>query len=700
MSSLATMNAVNEHPLQDNKSSGQKPRFTTDDHEIQRNGHIGTVKPQQLQRYWARTLVLILIPSVVTAWYGVIWVRLVLGIESDDSAKYRTFSGSLIYYSWFLIGVFGLSWSQFGLVGVEAAMLESQFWRAPNLVVFLMHSNTTWSSPSGWLKAIYHRQFPGLWCLLALLSILPFIAFPLSGLVFEISDGHIETSAHPFVVGRNSTSYNTGVFSDDAAQSAWKIGVSPTIPGFGVVYTPPGVDRTGHSCLEHVPNTLPVTESVPDMFLAPQADVPVSGRAWGLRVKYDCSIVRTASEFTILSEKPVSIFSSVQVFDQNKRPVVTLRTPSGYSIHTFNSSNTVDSVNMWSYSEMGMSIPTTPGARYDASGGYDIPTGISQSMVVEYALWQLQFRGYYDEGKIFSFNSTLGPVIEGMGSPFFVSENKTLVGNNTFFKIRGGENFTVLEPGGSPATLNASITDLREFFDPTQLTDYELITPADQYPEPILEVAAPIGVRCVASSGVGMATLDGATSTFRDFERVDPDHVTGGGRGVFGHTTQDILSGTRFADFYQASHSPRELPHGSLWRYQGYVNSQALLRSVLLAYGMDALELMYSITSGFEVGWVNTNLTSSREGKILSVASLIPGHETGYLVLALFCLWSGLSVALGVVYGFRKRSSDKLDGYSMLRRGADMSEELKRDVGFLSGRSFYDNEAFQALPSR
>lgn len=147
---------------------------------------------------------------------------------------------------------------------------------------------------------------------------------------------------------------------------------------------------------------------------------------------------------------------------------------------------------MWSYSEMGMSIPTTTAAKYAASGGYNVPVDISQSLVIKYALWQLQFRGYYDDGKIFPFNSTLGPPIERMGSSFFMSENKTLVSNDTFFKIRGGKNFTVLEPGGSPAKLNASITDLRRVLNLTQLTDYQLITPHNKYPEPILEVAAPL----------------------------------------------------------------------------------------------------------------------------------------------------------------------------------------------------------------
>ena len=145
MSSPDPTIAVKEHLLQDSESSDRRPRLTPDDDEIQRDGHPGAIQPQQLQRYWVRTIVLIFIPAIVTAWYGIIWVALVLGIENDEVVKYRTFSGSLIYYSWFIIGVFGLSWSKYGLAGVEVAMPQTPFWRAPNMVAFLMHSNTSWN---------------------------------------------------------------------------------------------------------------------------------------------------------------------------------------------------------------------------------------------------------------------------------------------------------------------------------------------------------------------------------------------------------------------------------------------------------------------------------------------------------------------------------------------------------------------------
>ncbi|KFZ03946.1 hypothetical protein V502_10534 [Pseudogymnoascus sp. VKM F-4520 (FW-2644)] len=700
MAHAVTTNPMQNYLFQRSESSIEKPKFSIDGSEIQENGCTGTVKPQQLERYWMRTLALILIPPITTGWYGVIWIRLLSGIENDDAVKYRTFSGSIIYYSWFIIGIFGLAWAQFGLLGVELAMLQTPFWKAPNLVATLMHADATWSNPSGWGKAVYHREFYRLWSLLTLLSVLPFVAFPLSGLVFEIGDGYIKTSEHPIMTGRNPTTYNNVAISPLRTPDAWKMGLTPTIPGFGVIYTPPGLDRSKHSCLKRVPNTLPLTESIPDMFLAPQADVPVSGKAWGLRVKYECSIIRKASELTVLSEKPLSRFSKLfRASGETTYPGAILQTPSGSSIQAFNSSSDPGSMNLWSYSEIGLSVPTDTSATY-GNGSYSDTVDISDSMVMEYVLWQLQFHSFYDKpNETLPFDSTLGPTIEGMGSPYFLLENKTLVSNETFFKIGQGKNFTVPRTNnGLYTTLNSSTTDLRDFFDPTQIIDYEF----RQFTEAIIEVAAPIGVRCVVYSVPGTATLDGVTSTFSNFSRVNPEpQVQGQPGGVLGNMAQQILFGTRFDDFYQPSHLTGLTKfYGNMGRYLRYIPSPALLQSVLLAYGVDALERMYGLTLGAGPEWENTDLTSSDKGKILTIATLIPGRWAGYLVLGLFCLWSVLSVVLGLVYGFRKRPSDRLDGYSMFKLGVDMADDLRHNDQFMNEESLYGNKTLQALPGR
>ena len=527
-------NAVQEHLLQDSsESSDRKPQLAGDSHEVMRDGQSGPDGPPQLQRYYLRTLVLIFVPAIVTAWYGVIWIALVLGIENDDAVKYRTFSGSLIFYSWFIIGVFGLAWSKYGLAGVEVAMLQSSLWRAPDLVAFLQHSNSTWSSPSGWIKAIYHREFHRLWCLLTLASVLPFIAFPLSGLVFEISDGYISNGKNPLVLGLNATTLNQiyTTVSGSAAEMAWRSGAEPIVPGFGVVYTSEDIDRTEHSTLERVPNSLPLTKPIPDMFLAPQADVPVSGEAWGLRAKYDCSVVRKASEFTILTQKSESTIVSVEN-NTAKSPhdFARLRTPSGDSIHLFPLGfGLTNDAGVWGYKEIGASGDGSV-LKYNGSGLESKPR------VFEFAFWQIRYKSYYDDQvggpEKLPFNKTLDPVIEGMGRPYLLSGGN-LTSNNTFFKVKTSDDFP-------------EISDLRDLFPGTR---------PDNGRTEALDVAAPIGIRCVVSSGLGTASLDGTRSTFSNFKKVDPELVINGmGQSALGYVAfQDFLV-SDLDDLYEASH--------------------------------------------------------------------------------------------------------------------------------------------------
>lgn len=435
------------------------------------------------------------------------------------------------------------------------------------------------------------------------------------------------------------------------------------------------------------------------MFLAPQADVPVSGKAWGLRVKYDCSNVRSASEFTVLNEKPQSTLKSA--VNSTSNPSFELKTPSGQSINTFSTGiMPPNGANIWAWAEIGSN--DEPGmypsmVQYNSTTPDFVPDDVSKSSVLEYAIWQIEFTGYYDKNSTaeeLRFNKTLGSVIDGMHSPFSLSGGN-LTMNDDFFKIRGdGDNFTVTYDNGTFTTVDdVKITDLRDMFNAESLVSYSL---------PPLDVADPIGVRCIISSGLGTAELDGTTSTFSDFKRVDadPPKADSNGHLIFGHTAFNSLlqEDQDFFDLYQASHLPPKVSQTDMYRYQGYVHSQALKEAVMLAYGLDALQLMYELYPGPEGAWKSEDLTSSEEGKILTIASLIPGPGLGYFVLVFFCLWAALSAALGILYGFRKRPTDTLSAYESLGRGVRLSEDLKNNPEFNSGQTFYNNKTFQALP--
>lgn len=284
-------------------------------------GNLSSVAPPTAprSRYWARTFILLLVPLSISGYYYWIWLYL-LSRPHDDAIKFGSATEIWVYCSWFIIGVFALEWSKHGLIGVEVAMLETKTFGAPHLVALLSHSEGTWGGPGGWFKCITkafkHNQSGiktsvgvslrtyKLWYILAFISLSLYVGMPLSGLTMELSDGYVRLNEAPMVVGRNSTTfherYRLSNQITNAAQTAWEMGSPATLPGIGIIYTPDYFDREGHNSLGQSPNLLPTERGIPEMFIVPQALDPISGRSWGLRVGYDCSIIQDISDFTIL----------------------------------------------------------------------------------------------------------------------------------------------------------------------------------------------------------------------------------------------------------------------------------------------------------------------------------------------------------------------------------------------------------------
>jgi hypothetical protein len=382
-------------------------------------------------------------------------------------------------------------------------------------------------------------------------------------------------------------------------------------------------------------------------------------------------VVRSASQFTILSEKPASsIISTTCGTDK----CIMLQTPSKNLITLWNSTAT----NVNAYFEIGSSgTPSGLDGRYTGDyPDFEADEGPT-SLVFEYATWQYRVNILSDDR--YSFNATVAPSIEGMGSPLVKSNDNAYRLNQTFFGLKGD----VID--GFPYKNRTT--------DASKLMNWDKIIDGDAA---ILDLAAPVGVRCVASSGLGTAKLDGMTSTFDDFRRSDPDFGGTFASMRFGYAAENILNG-QFLQHYVAAGLPATQPGNFSPRYPQFLDANSLLRSVNLAYAMDAFSLMYGVKSGFKTEWPEAGLTTSRKGKILSVASLIPGATVGYLVLALLCVWSALSAGLGLWYGFRRRPADRLDGYTMLRKGAEMADELKGNAEFMSGKPSHGNGTLAAL---
>lgn len=181
-----------------------------------------------------------------------------------------------------------------GLAGLEANMLDKPFWKPSNAASLLMHSDNSWSGPGGWSKGLKAvpvmfkkrgRYVHRLWLLLAFFSFLLFLALSISGLCLELSDGYTSSNSRVMVVGRTRENFNNKDYRNPSpyTEGAWAVGSAPALPGFGIIYTPDAFDCSQFEGLNCVPNTMPLAGGAVDIFLAPQSQSPVVGRAWSLR---------------------------------------------------------------------------------------------------------------------------------------------------------------------------------------------------------------------------------------------------------------------------------------------------------------------------------------------------------------------------------------------------------------------------------
>ncbi|OTA60256.1 hypothetical protein K449DRAFT_406365 [Hypoxylon sp. EC38] len=638
-------------------SSPLDPHFTASGKRLE------THHKRSFRQIW-QTITLILFPSGITAYYFVIW--LCFKRSPDDPIKYGSSIEIWLFYSWFLLSVFALEWAKYGLVGVEAAMLQTDYWKAPNTVALMMHSGSPWSGPEGWLKSAWYRLRPQkpkthrLWTLLAVLSLLPYVAIPLSGLSFEPADGYVALSTNPEVVGHTWEDFNRRQqsFYYSGALNAWRTGSPATVPGFGVIYTPEYIQREKYSGLKRTPNALPLAEGIPEIFLAPQADTPISGQAWGLHAGYNCSIVKDASEFTILSQKSSSsMFGSPGLSPGSDQLAwVSLQTPSKQMIYAFSTSVSLDANNIWGYVEVGVSNASK--TIYDGSE----PSSFDQEGIAKAA----RLRGAY--GNDYSdFNDTLNPTISGMGLPIIRSPNGTFVRNDTFFEVQDGDQYRE----SSDTRHNISSGTL----------------------ESIMSLADPVGIRCRVISTLGTAELSPMKSTFNSFKQTpSPPSVADTETPRLGNIALETMLG-RFFEIFTSANSPAPITVSNSYLYRNYIQPQMVQKSAMLAFATDALQLMYDGVYGLEGGWKNNNLTSSKQGKVL-----VTGKIPQYVPAALLIVWAVGCMILAIVYGFRRRWADSLDGYSFFRFGVELADKLKEKPDYLNAKDFYRSKTLESLP--
>ncbi|KAL3481018.1 hypothetical protein BJX99DRAFT_253999 [Aspergillus californicus] len=626
-------------------------------------------------RFILRTCLLVIVPPVITVYFGIIcWVY---QLPDPDKMPYGHRNAQWVFYSWFIISVFGLGISRYGLAGIEAAMVEDSYWHAPDGIALFMHSRQSWSGPGGWLKylqiIIAKRKSPvhRLWWLLGLLSLMIIIALPLSGLSMELFDGFVKASGPPPVKGYNPESFNKRRDSKalERSVSRWRASSPVNLPGAGIAYTPRGLDRNDYDYLTDLPNSLSTAQDVPDLFLIPQAQYPVSGRPWGMRLSYNCSVVESESELTILPKKKSLPSDFITLANYHGLGSFGLTAAgSSDSIYAYNSS----ADNLFMYAELGTILNTS----------YEYESGNSNPDILEYVMWQTHSELFaIPSGTTpYDFDNTIAMPIADIGSPLVMDGNGTVVPNETFFGPESGRGI------------------LRELVAGERTGLWE-----DTH---FLQTAQPIGVRCQARSEMGNATLHPEELTFSNFTRVPPElppsqQSTGDGEGfvvtpALGMSTWYQLSDpeTAFKNLLESTENPISIRVVVDPVYPSYVQAADLQQSLMRAYAQSAFDIMYYGFDTFSPSNIANNITASHPGKVLG-----PGVLPPHIPLVMLVIWATGCVILGLVYGFRRRRAETLDGYVFFKLGANYAKSMG-DVPVAVGphHRFYKNEGVWRLP--
>lgn len=631
-------------------------------------------------------------PIVVSAYFIAIWRIYLAPADVHSPLAFGPPGATYVFYSWFIAGVVGLNLSLYGLAGVEAAMLMEPAWNVGDAMRLMMHADRTWSGPGGWLKMINwiaqkpkfgaQRKFPGrLWFVLAVPSILIFIAWPLSGLCLETTQGFLHGKR---VVGSNVTGFAYTNFNErlgpdvfTGADVAWRNAMDARIPGQGIVYTPERFDRSQHTFLNKVPTVLPKDEGIPRMFMTAQAETPIEGKAWGLLLHYDCTIVDKLSEMAILKDRQPASRNGIlnatlgmknyNLQNNNSRIIVQNQTDPLRGLWASNIHAVVETAyELWpnksvtdrllEASPQAISTETT-NCYFNKNGSQtgDYP-GINQERVFEMLLWQ----------KVY----------------------------NTSYGI------------GAPPQYNLSIDhNITELYGAYDYRDFAYNIPKNKTASYPRQPMTAIGLQCKSGSSVGTADIDGVRSTYSNFQRTDtpinvqrnrcanrfgaetaasmvPGHINPG--TIDNEWLSTLFTSTAAPPPFYASYTdnPDDVDAGTGYLLQlNYLQASQLRQSVLRAYAAYAVQLMYNGGQGFtardgsHVTFLDPNITSFVPGTVIKQGVMSAG-----LPVALFSFWTLMSTSLCIVYGFRRRWSAILDGHTLFRLGVSLKASHRQAI--------------------
>ncbi|KAI4635557.1 uncharacterized protein J4E87_000509 [Alternaria ethzedia] len=709
-----------DHPseiyLQDHAASLTSEYMDGADSNISPETGLGSFG-QPLRRFYFRTIVGILGPVIVVSYFITIWRIYLASLHPDSTAAFGPPGAKWVFYGWFVAGVIGMSLSLYGLAGAEAGMLMERTWRVEDAMRLMLHADNTWSGPGGWMKAIkwvvqrrrarnQRSKIPSrLWFVLALPSVVVFVAWPLSGLCLEMTSGFLRGKPGQ---GANVTGFVQSTFNADPGGRRPSRGsyIGARVFGHGAVYTPENFNRSKKEFLKNVPVILPNTESVEEVFLTAQGETPVEGKAWGLLLHYDCNIVDKLSDFVLLRDRRFAtyVWRSNKIF-RNFEQTGTAR-----------SADEDPPIDESPASAFQFTPTYVPGAAATSSSddddqikykSYRLHDNNTLVEVKRVSGWN--FAGRFDPG-LLSWAIDIGGVIETAYqslSPPTGSNDEPPCGwsseredpptsycyhdlqedpSNPYPGIEYKTTFEVLLWQIHPLSFVS--------MDSTIVRNIESLT--GEYVDVYGKKLEAIGASCTSSSSVGSADIDGVRSTYSNFQRSDTPVPTLKNDCAKRFGAETLACTLNIKDdgwlrwlfesiglpspFDTSIVNAAEIAVGNLRAIAQleYLQADQLRQVLLQAYSTYAIKLMYNDGRDF-IGINRTGLKSHVPDLTAFVAGTViePGVMPAAVPVALFGLWALISSGLCLIYGFRRRWSAILDGHTVFRLGAELQQTYR-----------------------
>ncbi|KAH0541619.1 hypothetical protein FGG08_003909 [Glutinoglossum americanum] len=290
------------------------PGALSDDGNDPGDGYAGlspapqTLKTHPLQRFTTRSMVGLLGPVFVFAFYLFIALFYLHRPSINDIIQDYPIDAGSVFYAWSFLSVFVMGWARSALAGLEASALMSRRWAPKNALQLMWHANSGWGGPGGWWKAtmlLFSRRNrsgrakaskrsrgPGkLWYYLSTSSFLFFIALPLTGLTMDRASAFKYGTRKISIVGVNETTFDTRTspFIWKQASTRWRQGGPTTPSGPTILYAPAGTKNVSEKFYDDAIHGVNRDINAPITFFSgPQVSERARGETWGLLVNVSC----------------------------------------------------------------------------------------------------------------------------------------------------------------------------------------------------------------------------------------------------------------------------------------------------------------------------------------------------------------------------------------------------------------------------